>query len=96
MRASVAIDARTLTELGLERARDRVIFERARLARAAILTKDFDFVELAHRLGPPPSILWLTTGNTPREEVQAILLEHWHRVRSDLRRSKAVIGLARR
>ena len=51
MRATFAIDARTLTELGLERARDRVIFERARLARAAILTKDFDFVELAHRLG---------------------------------------------
>jgi predicted nuclease of predicted toxin-antitoxin system len=84
-----------MMELGLDRARDKVIFEHARLARAAVLTKDFDFVQLAHRHGPPPSILWLTTGNTSCQEVQQVLLRHWHRVRSDLRRSKAVIGLER-
>ncbi len=37
------------------------------------MTKDADFVELVVRQGPPPQILWVTSGNTSDEELRRIL-----------------------
>jgi predicted nuclease of predicted toxin-antitoxin system len=56
--------AQSLRELGLRDADDKDIFSAARAANAVVLTKDADFVELLDRLGPPPSVIWLTCGNT--------------------------------
>ena len=87
MSVELGIGASSLQELGLEDAKDAVIFERARLAGAVILTKDADFVGIVRQRGPPPSILWLTMGNTVTARVQQLLLECWPRVRLGLARS---------
>ncbi len=60
-------------DLGLRDAADELIFQRARAAGCIVMTKDKDFVDLLHRHGPPPSILWITAGNTSNQALQAIL-----------------------
>ena len=92
----LGIGASSIQDLGLEGAKDTVIFERARLAGAVILTKDADFVEIVRQRGPPPSILWLTMGNTITVRVQELLMECWPRVRLGLARGEALIELKAR
>ena len=60
-------------DLGLERADDRDIFAAAKVAAKALITKDRDFAELVTRLGPPPGIILLTSGNTSTEHVRGVL-----------------------
>ena len=90
------VEAISLQELALERAKDGAIFERAQLARAVILTKDADFTELVRQRGPPPSILWLTVGNTATALVQQLVAESWPRVRRSLDKGEALIELRAR
>ena len=60
-------------DLGLREAEDSAIWEAARRARVIVLTKDADFRERVHRLGPPPQVIWLTCGNTSEERLKEIL-----------------------
>jgi len=52
---------------------DLEIFKKAREAKAVVMTKDRDFVDLVERLGPPPQIIWLTCGNTSNQSMRRIL-----------------------
>jgi predicted nuclease of predicted toxin-antitoxin system len=45
------VDAFAVRDLGLRDAEDQEIFDAARQARAVVMTKDKDFVELVQRLG---------------------------------------------
>ena len=65
--------AKSVRDLGLHNANDRQIFEAARLAGAIVLTKDADFAEMVERLGPPPSVVWLTCGNTSNAALRVLL-----------------------
>ena len=87
------VAASSMQELGLDQAKDKVIFERARLAGAAILTKDADFVDLVRQRGPPPCILWLAVGNTSTVRVQDALTESWPRIERSLVKGEALIEL---
>ena len=60
-------------DVGLARAQDRVIFDAARVAARAFITKDRDFAELVMRLGPPPAIILLTCGNTSTTYIRGVL-----------------------
>jgi len=62
-----------LRDLGLRDASDTVIFAKARDEKALVMTKDKDFVDLLHRLGPPPQVIWITAGNTSNVAMTAIL-----------------------
>lgn len=68
-----AVEAYAVRELGLRDATDDVIFAAARTAKAVVVTKDRDFVELVTRLGPPPQVLWVTCGNTSNKRMREIL-----------------------
>jgi predicted nuclease of predicted toxin-antitoxin system len=62
--ATFKVIAKPLSEIGLNAAEDEVVFSAARkLGQIVIMTKDYDFVELIARHGPPPQILWLSFGN---------------------------------
>ena len=61
-----------LRDLDLREAEDEQIFAAARLAKAVVLTKDSDFVQLLERRGSPPKILWLTCGNTSNAVLQQL------------------------
>ncbi|MCA9407364.1 MAG: DUF5615 family PIN-like protein [Candidatus Omnitrophica bacterium] len=68
------IDAYSVRDLGLRDAEDRTIFKSAKLKKAAIMTKDNDFLTLLDELGgPPPQIIWITCGNTSNNALKKIL-----------------------
>jgi len=69
-------DAAPVRDLGLRDAEDEVIFDRAREARAILLTKDKDFADLVIRLGCPPHVIWLRCGNASEERLKEILGLH--------------------
>ena len=52
-----------MRELRLSTVADAVLFDFARAEGAVVLSNDSDFVELVHRLGSPPQIVWITCGN---------------------------------
>lgn len=68
-----AVETIHVRELGLVPAKDLAIFQAARKAGALILSKDRDFVDLVGQLGPPPQIVWITSGNTSNREMKRIL-----------------------
>jgi predicted nuclease of predicted toxin-antitoxin system len=37
------------------------------------MTKDSDFDEIVERVGPPPSVIWLTCGNTSNAALRVLL-----------------------
>lgn len=73
IRETFGFEAHAVRDLGLRDAKDLEIFLAAREAQAIVLTKDIDFIDLLHRLGPPPLIVWLTCGNTSNSRLRAIL-----------------------
>ena len=80
MTAELGVEAHAVRDLGLRDAADREIFDQARAANAIVFTKDSDFLQLLEQHGPPPRILWLTTGNTSNARVRDVLLARWARV----------------
>jgi predicted nuclease of predicted toxin-antitoxin system len=68
--------ARSVRELGLRDATDIEIYNAAKKAKALLLSKDSDFVELVLRQGAPPQLLWVTCGNTSNIVLKRILKEH--------------------
>ena len=59
-----SLNAKSLRSLNLLKASDKKIFFEDKKANAVILTKDQDFYQLLSLFGPPPQIIWLTSGNT--------------------------------
>jgi predicted nuclease of predicted toxin-antitoxin system len=73
IRATFGIEAQAVRDLGLQKAKDPVIFQAARKARVVVMSKDEDFRLLVERLGPPPQVLWVTCGNTSNARLREIL-----------------------
>jgi predicted nuclease of predicted toxin-antitoxin system len=67
------LDAHAVRDLGLRDAEDFEIFTAARDARAVVMTKDSDFVDLLQRHGPPPQVIWLRSGNTSNARLKVLL-----------------------
>ena len=62
-----------MRDLQLRDAKDARIFNAARLSNAVVMTKDSDFLLLLERLGPPPQVIWVTSGNTSNARLKEIL-----------------------
>ena len=92
----LGVTAKAVRDLGLRDAVDRAIFFQAREAGAVVLTKDNDFVALLERHGPPPQVLWLTTGNTTTARLQDLLQEVWPRVVALLKAGESLIEISDR
>ena len=67
------VEAIPVRRLALRDAEDTEIFEAARHADAVVMTKDSDFVQLQDRLGAPPQVIWVTSGNTSNARLREIL-----------------------
>lgn len=94
MQATLHVEAIAVRDLGLRDAEDAAIFQQARIANAVVLTKDVDFVELLARLGPPPSVVWLTCGNTSNAALRELLAHVWPRVSTMLQAGEPLIEIA--
>ncbi|MCP4662908.1 MAG: hypothetical protein GY856_46545 [bacterium] len=66
------VEAFSARWLGLRDANDREIFLKARDAGAVVMTKDGDFIRLLNELGPPPKVLWITSGNTSNPNLKQL------------------------
>jgi predicted nuclease of predicted toxin-antitoxin system len=71
--SNFSIEAVAVRDLGLRDAKDKEIFQAARLKNAVVMTKDSDFVLLLERLGPPPQVILVTCGNSSNARLKEIL-----------------------
>lgn len=81
-------------DLGLLKAEDPEIFERARQAKAVVITKDSDFVQLLERRGPPPRVLWVTCGNRSNPALKELIVRSWPRVEDLLAAGEVLIEIS--
>ena len=86
-----AIEASPVRDLGLRDATDEAIFGAARDARAVVMTKDRDFVQLLDRAGPPPQVVWVTCGNTSNARMREILHRNFSDALSLLRAGEPLV-----
>lgn len=93
MREALQVEAYALRDLGLRDAKDSLIFERARTENAIVFTKDQDFLDLLRRRGPPPRILWLSSGNSSNQHVRTLLVRSWPKVLGLFESGEALVEL---
>jgi predicted nuclease of predicted toxin-antitoxin system len=90
------IIVKTLREIGLHDADDDVLFAAARrFGDIVAITKDSDFVEMVERLGTPPQIIWLTTGNSTKLELQAIIERSFEQALVQIALGASVVEISR-
>lgn len=56
---------------------DEILFLRAKKEADLLITKDVDMVQLLHRHGPPPKIVWLRMGNTSNTRLKDLFAQRW-------------------
>lgn len=83
-----------MREFGLHRAKDSPIFQAARDAEAVVMTKDGDFLVLLDRFGPPPQILWITSGNTSNTRLKEVLKASLPRAIDLLRQGERLVEIS--
>jgi predicted nuclease of predicted toxin-antitoxin system len=94
LREEFGVEAYAVRELGLQRAKDREIFEAARRANVVIITKDSDFVDLVRRVGSPPQVLWLTCGNTSNAQLRRIFQARFADALALLEQGEAIVEIS--
>jgi predicted nuclease of predicted toxin-antitoxin system len=88
-------NALLFADLGLRNAEDPEIFQKARESEAVMMTKDEDFVHLVERNGPPPQVIWITSGNMPNEHFKLLLLKTLHDAISLIESGEAIVEIKR-
>jgi predicted nuclease of predicted toxin-antitoxin system len=78
IRTEMGIEATALRDLNLRDATDLEIFMAARQNSAVVMTKDSDFIRLLDLYGSPPSVLWITCGNTSNAQLRSLLTQTLH------------------
>ena len=92
--ASLGHPAQSRRDLGLRHPKDQDIFAAARHAKAIVITKDEDFVELVDRLEPPPAVIWLTGVNTSNEALRLLLQGTLRKALELVARSDALVEIS--
>lgn len=69
--------------LGLERADDRIVWDRVRIDGFTITSKDTDFLHLALLRGHPPKVVYLEIGNCPTDAICQHTLRPMQSLRGD-------------
>jgi predicted nuclease of predicted toxin-antitoxin system len=93
VRNTLSIDCVPVRDLNLHRASDPEIFRAARDARAIVMTKDADFVELVEQHGPPPQVILVTCGNTSNLRLRRLLESAWPTILPMIERGEALVEL---
>lgn len=63
-------DSVHVSQVGLDRASDREVWDYARIHDFIIVTKDSDFSDLSVMQSFPPKIIWLRLGNCTTGEIE--------------------------
>lgn len=86
--------ARHVEDIELLTATDRDIFDAACRARAIVVTKDEDFVQLLEAHGPPPQVVWVTVGNVRNARLRSLVERHWPMIHAQLAAGEPLVELA--
>jgi predicted nuclease of predicted toxin-antitoxin system len=84
-------DAQALREIGLRHTEDNSIWKYALEKKAAILTKDEDFVERCIRSPMAPVIIWLRIGNATNPELLDWFKPRWSAILESLENGDRLI-----
>lgn len=90
------IESEHVKSCGLLDAIDGTIFASLRRPGQVIVTKDSDFVDLAIRLGTPPQIVHIRSGNCSNKQLFASLDEVLPQLIEQLRANQPIIEVHRR
>ncbi len=63
-----------VSDVGLLRSDDQLVWRKARELGLTLLSKDDDLREMVADRGPPPKLVWLRLGNCSTQEIAAALL----------------------
>lgn len=69
-----------VSQLQLDMARDRVVWEYAHQHDYMIVTKDADFSEMSLLLGFPPKVIWIRRGNCSTSQIERLLRNNYEAV----------------
>ncbi len=90
------IETDAVRDVGLRDASDSQIFLAARTAGAVVMTKDNDFLRMLQVLGPPPQVLWVTSGNSSNQTLRAILERQLVSATALLNRGESMVEISDR
>jgi predicted nuclease of predicted toxin-antitoxin system len=88
------VEARAVRDLSLRHAKDHVIYRAARSAGIIVMTKDDDFVRLLEQFGPPPQVLWITSGNTSNARLRAALHDALPRALRSFQQGESLVEIS--
>ena len=83
--------AEHVNRIGLGAAGDRAIWEHARQTRAVLLTKDQDFVALAHRDDSGPQVVWIRIGNISNDFLWGAIRAALHEVVESIEAGERIV-----
>jgi predicted nuclease of predicted toxin-antitoxin system len=87
------VEARHTFDFGFLHADDEPIWEAAREAVAVLVSKDSDIRDRVERLGPPPQVVWITTGNISNRDLRTLLAHLWPRAVELLRAGEPLVEI---
>lgn len=79
IRTDLGAQAVHVSEIGLDRASDRLIWQHASEHDLIIISKDEDFVTLYFG-APSARLLWVRTGNSRRARILEVFWKAWPRI----------------
>ena len=95
IKETFGVESLHVRDLGLRNAEDPEIFQKAREARAIVMSKDEDFKQLVERNGPPPQVIWITCGNMSNDRMKALLSATFPDATLLIERGEAVVEIRR-
>lgn len=84
-------EAQHVTELGMEAAQDRAIWQAAANSGAVIVTKDEDFALLKAANSAGPGVVWIRIGNAVRRVLLQRLAAAWPSVIARLEEGHGIV-----
>jgi predicted nuclease of predicted toxin-antitoxin system len=90
---SLGHDAQHTSDVRLERARDREIWQHAKANNLCIVTKDEDFVLLKTSDPGGPCVVWVRIGNAVRRIIERSISSAWHSIITKLNQGESVVEL---
>ncbi|MGA7826376.1 MAG: DUF5615 family PIN-like protein [Geobacteraceae bacterium] len=88
------IEAESVRAVGLRDALDPEIFEQAKKQDVVLMGKDNDFIKLIEQNGPPPKLIWITSGNTSNARMREILSQSLLKAKELLESGETVVEIS--
>ena len=90
------VAAFSMKYLGLDKASDLEIFNKAKAEGVVLLSKDSDFLQLLDQWGPPPQVVYLRLGNSTNAFLRSYFASKWPEIKAFLDAGVALVEAGQR